>query len=87
MVEISSLSYFRSVFGDFLQPTNEADMNFDMNFVEAVVNLFMKLQALNLTKFDDLGVKLKNIEPQNWIVWQFDRFCREKCQISKAFGE
>ena len=31
-------------------------LNF-VNFVEAVVNLFMKLQVFNLTKFDSLDVK------------------------------
>ena len=33
-----------------------------LNFVEAIVNLFMKLQASNLTKLDNLDVKLKRIE-------------------------
>ena len=36
-------------------------LNFE-NFEEAVVNLFMKLQASNLTKLDNLGVKLKIID-------------------------
>ena len=36
-------------------------LNFD-NLDEVIVNLFMKLNASNLTKFDDLGVKLKKIE-------------------------
>ena len=38
-------------------------LKFD-NFNEAIENLFMKLLALNLTKFNDLDVKLKKIEPQ-----------------------
>ena len=32
------------------------------NFFEDVVNLFMKLQASNFTKFKKLGVKFKEIE-------------------------
>ena len=55
--------------------------------IEVVVNLFMKLQTSNFTKFNDLGVKLKEIKLRIRIVCQFNQFCSEKCQISKAFGK
>ena len=42
------------------RPTNEDNVNFE----EAVVNLFMKLQALNHINFDYLGFKLKEIQDQ-----------------------
>ena len=58
-----------------------------VNIDEAVVNLFMKLQTSNFTKFNDLGVKLKEIKLRIRIVCQFNQFCSEKCQISKAFGK
>ena len=46
-------SDFRQIFGDF-----EAWL---FKIVEAVVNLFLKLQTSNLTNIDKLGVKLELI--------------------------
>ena len=86
----SSLTYFDHAIGAVrllrYRSTKNILPKFD-NFMEAVVNLFMKLQALNLTKFDDLGVKLKKIEPQIWNLWQFYRFLEKNVKYQKAFGE
>ena len=49
---------FDPFFGDFFISKNEVDSNFD----EAVVNLFLELQTSTITNFDNLGVKLKEIE-------------------------
>ena len=49
---------FDPFFSDFLTPKSEDDRNFD----EAVVNLFLELQTSIITNFDNLGVKLKEIE-------------------------
>ena len=54
------------------------------DFDEAVVNLFMKLQASSFIKLDNLGVKLKKIDVKICLLCQFDRFLCQKCQVSKT---
>ena len=50
-------TYFRSDFRRFLTSTT----SISLNFVEAVANLFMKLQTLTITKLFNLGIKLEII--------------------------
>ena len=48
------------------------------NFVEAVLNLFMKLQTSTLIKLDNLDIKLEVIEFQSRILCQFNSISSEK---------
>ena len=51
-------TYFRS---DFRQIFDDLDAR-NFKIVEAVVNLFLELHALKLTKLDGLGIKRKGIK-------------------------
>ena len=55
--KIPCSSYFRSDFRRFLTPT----ASIFLNFVEAVLNLFMKLQTSSVTKLVNLGIILGEI--------------------------
>ena len=48
------------------------------NFVEAVLNLFIKLQTSTLIKLDNLDIKLEVIEFQSRILCQFNSISSEK---------
>ena len=48
------------------------------NFDEAVVNLFLELQTSSITDFDNLGVKLKEIESKSLRLCQFNQFFNEE---------
>ena len=49
-----------------------------LNFVEAILNLFMKLQTSTLIKLDNLDIKLEVIEFQSRILCQFNSISSEK---------
>ena len=70
-------SDFRQIFGDF-----EAQF---FKIVEAVLNLFMKLQTSNFTNNDNLGVKLKEIEVKALIFCQINQISSETVKYQKAF--
>ena len=57
----------------------------DMNFVEAVLNLFMKHQTSNITVFDNLGVKLSEIEARIGILCQLNSWTVAKSNMEKLF--
>ena len=55
-----------------------------LNFVEAVLNLFMKLQTSTTIKLVNLGIKLEIILFQSRILCQFNSIFSEKSYI-KSF--
>ena len=52
-------------------------------FVEAVLNLFMKLQTSTVTKLVNQGIKVKIILFQSRILCQFNSIFSEKLYIRK----
>ena len=52
----------RLIFDPFLAPRTTPTVTILLNFVEAIANLFLKLQTSNVIKLDNLGVILKKIE-------------------------
>ena len=55
-----------------------------LNFVEAVVNLFMELHALNLTNLINLDVKLMEILVKTRILYQANSILQRKVENEKA---
>ena len=68
----------RLIFDPFSAPRTTRMGVILLNFVEAVLNLFMKLQTSTLIKLDNLDIKLEVIEFQSRILCQFNSISSEK---------
>ena len=78
-----SSTYFRS---DFRQIRRSSKAG-SSKIVEALANLFMKLQTSTVTKLVNQGIKVKIILFQNRILCQFNSIFSEKSYIKKIFEE